>query len=163
MGTRDYDRSIVRLVLAMSVIAFLLAGCGGDGDVTVGDFEGSWEASSFTMTSAEDPEQSMDLVGLGASFLADVDAEGTIDGAVGIPAALGGPAELPLAATFVIEDQETLTVNFEPEIPPLLTSYTGPFELDGDTLTTTDENAVFDFGDGNPVAAIAVIVLQRTS
>ena len=80
-----------------------------------------------------------------------------------IPAALGGPAELPFAATLVIEDQETLTINFAQEIPPLITSYTGPFEFDGDTLTSTDENAVYDFGDGTLVASTAVIVLERRS
>ena len=155
-------RSVLRLAIVMSVVAALLAACGDD-DVTLADFEGSWEAASFTVTATENAEQNADVVGLGANFVAQVDGAGQLEGTVSIPAEMGGPLDLPFAATLVIEDQENLTIEFAQEIPPLLTSYTGPFEFEGDRLTSTDENAVYDFGDGNLVPATAVIVLERSS
>jgi hypothetical protein len=156
-------RLVLRLVMMVSVVAALLVGCGGDDDVTVADFEGVWEATSYSVTSIDDPALSVDVVELGAGFAAEADAEGNIEGVVAVPAALGGPADLPFAATFVLEDQETLSLLFAQELPPLLTSYSGPFDLDGDTLTSTDENAVYDFGDGNMTPATAVIIMTRDS
>ena len=148
------------VVLVALLVAGLASGCGGDDDVSTGDLEGSWVATSFTVTSRGEPAMSLDAVMLGATLEADVDAEGAVNGVLGVPEALGGPLDLPFQATFTIEDQDTMAVSFAEEIPPLLTSFTGPFTLDGDTLTLTDENAVFDFG-GGEVPATAVVVVTR--
>jgi hypothetical protein len=69
------------------------------------------------------------------------------------------PQTLPFNGTVALESQETVTVTFDQEFPPLLTSFTGPFSLEGNTLTLTDENAEFDFGEGlEPATAEAVFV-----
>lgn len=150
------------LLIGLMVTA-AVSGCGGDdADVSVGDFEGSWEATSFTITPADSPEFSLDAVAMGVTLEASVDDAGALTGVLEVPELLGGPATLDFGGEFVLEDQETLTLSFTPEIPPLLTSFSGPFTLSDDTLTITDENAVFDFGDGNgEVAVTAVVVVSR--
>jgi hypothetical protein len=140
----------------------LLAGCGDDDEIELGDFEGSWEATSFVVTAVDDPSLTLDVIALGADLTAETDADGGLEGRAVLPAAFGGQ-ELEFGARFVLEDQETLTVDFDPEIPPLLTDYTGPFTLEGDTMTLNDPNTAFDFGSGEAVPATADLVLVRTS
>ena len=80
-----------------------------------------------------------------------MDDAGNLAGTLTLP---GAPAPIEFDATFVLDDQETLTVTFEPEIPPLLIGFTGPFTLEGDTLTLTDESGTYDFGDGGGEVAV---------
>lgn len=131
-------------------------------EIEVSDFEGSWEASSYELTSQDDPSVTIDIIAAGAVLTAQTGSTGDLIGQVEIPEALGGPLTLDFAATFVLVDQETMTVTFDPEIPPLLTDFTGPFGLDETTMTLQDNDAVFDFGDGaGEVPAIAEVVLVR--
>lgn len=131
-------------------------------EIEVSDFEGSWEASSYELTSQDDPSVTIDIIAAGAVLTARTGSTGDLIGQVEIPEALGGPLTLDFAATFVLVDQETMTVTFDPEIPPLLTDFTGPFGLDETTMTLQDNDAVFDFGDGaGEVPAIAEVVLVR--
>lgn len=133
------------------------------GEVVVADFNGAWEAASFVVTSQDDPSVTLDVIALGVVLTADADVDGNITGQAEVPEAFGGPITLDFTATFEVVDQETMAVAFVPNIPPLLTSFTGPFTFDGETLTITDENAVFDFDDGNgEVPAIAVTTLVTT-
>ncbi len=133
-------------------------------DVVVADFEGSWEAASFVVTSQDDPAVTLDVIALGVALAAGADADGNVTGQAELPEALGGPLTLDFAGVFDVVDQETMTVSFDPDIPPLLTSFTGPFTFDGQTLTIVDENTVFDFDDGNgEVTATAVTTLVMTS
>lgn len=133
-------------------------------DVVASDFEGAWEAASFVVTSHDDPSVTLDVIALGVALTAEVDPEGNISGEAGVPEGLGGPLTLGFAGTFDVVDRETMSVAFVPEIPPLLTSFTGPFMFDGQTLVIVDENAMFDFDDGNgEVPATAVTTLVRTS
>jgi hypothetical protein len=130
-------------------------------EVEVSDFEGSWEATSYAITSQADPSVTIDVIAAGAVMTAEADAEGGLTGEVDVPEALGGPLTLDFAATLVVVDQATMTVTFDPEIPPLLTNMTGPFVFDEPTVTLQDEDTVFDFGDGAgevPVAAQVVLV-----
>lgn len=132
--------------------------------VVVADFEGAWEAASFTVTSQDDPSVTLDVIALGVVLTADADADGNITGQAEVPEALGGPLALDFTATFEVVDQESMAVAFVPNIPPLLTSFTGPFTFDGETLTIIDENAVFDFDDGEgEVPAISVTTLVKTA
>ena len=128
--------------------------------IDVSDFQGSWEATSYEVTSKDDPSVTIDVIAAGAVLTAQTGPTGNLDGQVEIPEALGGPLTLDFAATFVLVDQETMTVTFDPEIPPLLTNFTGPFGLDETTMTLQDNDAVFDFGSGE-VPAIAEVVLVR--
>jgi len=131
-------------------------------EIDVSDFEGSWEATSYAITSKDDPSVTIDVVAAGAVLTAETDATGNLSGQVEVPEALGGPLTLDFAATFVLVDQETMTVTFNPEIPPLLTSFTGPFSVDETTMTLQDDGTVFDFGDGaGEVPATAEVVLAR--
>lgn len=129
------------------------------------DLEGSWAGTSFAIASKEDPALTIDVIALGATLTAEVDDAGNLKGLLSVPEALGGaPEPITFSASFAILDEETMATTFDEEIPPLLTSFTGPFSFDGDTFTITDEEAVFDFFDGNGlVAATAVTVLERSS
>lgn len=147
-----------------------LTGCSDNDDdggtapdlITVADLEGTWVASSYIVTSRADAAVFLDTIALGTQFTMVGDGEGGFTGTMELPEALGGPMTVPFGGTVVLEDQQTLTVNFDPEIPPLLTSFTGPFSLEEDTLTLNDEDAVFDFMDGNGlVPATATAVLDR--
>ena len=134
------------------------------GGVVVADFEGAWEAASFVVTSQDDPSVTLDVIALGVVLNADADVDGNITGQAEVPEAFGGPLTLDFTATFEVVDQESMAVAFVPNIPPLLTSFTGPFTFDGQTLTITDEYAVFDFDYGNgEVPAIAVTTLVMTT
>jgi hypothetical protein len=104
----------------------------------------------------------LDVIALGVVLTAGADAEGNVTGQAELPEALGGPVTLDFAMGFEVVDQETMAVSFDPEIPPLLTSSSGPFTFDGQTLTIVDENAMFDFDDGNgavPVTAVTTLVM----
>lgn len=130
-------------------------------EISLSDFEGTWEGASYTVTSVDDPALTVDLVAAGATLTGVTDTSGNLTGQLVLPESLGGPMTFDFTASIVIVDEDTLTATFVPEIPPLLTSFTGPFTLDGDTLTLTDEDAAFDFADGNgavPVVAEAVFV-----
>lgn len=154
---------VVTVAVLVSVLAVLAAACGGDDDdVTLADFEGVWTGVSYTLTANDDPSLSVELISMGATITFDTDDSGNASGTFGVPEAFGGPLELPVQATFELDDQDTMTITFEEELPPLLTSYTGPFELDGDTMTLTDENASFELTEGaGPVPVTAVAVFDR--
>lgn len=128
------------------------------------DFEGFWEAASYTATSVTNPETSIEAVGLGASYDFDVDATGSAIGNAFIPAALAGQdtSFTDFAASFVLMYQDTMMIAFDPVQPPFLVNAHGSFTLEEDELTLTDENAFFDFnGDQIPEPAISEIVLER--
>jgi len=135
----------------------------GDDEVSVSDFEGMWEATSYVVYPNDNPEASFDLVTMGAVLSVEADDSGNVTGDLEIPELIGGPMTLPFNAVFEIVDPQTLTVTFVEEIPPLLTSSTGPFTYEEDIMTITDNGALFDFEDGNgPVPATAVATLERS-
>jgi hypothetical protein len=148
-------------VMLLATVALLSVPCGDDDDdaaeettttteaeLSLSEFEGSWTASSYTVTANDDPTKTVDLVATGATLTGETDDAGNLAGTLTLPPPLGGPDPLTFDATFTLEDPETLTVAFDPEIPPLLTGFTGPFTLEADTLTLTDTSGTFDFGDG---------------
>jgi hypothetical protein len=128
------------------------------------DFEGHWEATGYTVTSVADPQTTLNTIDAGATFEFDVGADGTALVNAFIPASLAGEdltfTDIP--AAFQLEYQDTMTIAFTPEIPPLLTDTRGHFTLVGDDYTLTDEATFFDFG-GGVEPAIAVVEIERTS
>jgi|GEM_PF-3066198 len=128
------------------------------------DFEGFWEATSYTATSVANPAVSVEAIALGATYDFDVDASGEAVGNAFIPAALAGQdtSFTDFAASFVLMYQDSMMIAFDPIQPPFLVNAYGGFTLEDDELTLTDENALFDF-DGNqiPEPAVAEIVLER--
>ena len=111
------------LITCVAVIALLVAAataCGGDDDVSVADFEGSWDGTSYVLSANDNPEVEVDLVAMGAVLSVEADDSGNFTGDLEVPEALGGPMILPFNAVFELVDQETLKLTFVEEIPPLL-------------------------------------------
>ena len=128
------------------------------------DFEGHWEATSYTVTSKANPQLSINTITLGATFEFDVDDEGEALGEAYIPAELAGGQDTTFTdfpASFELIYQDTMMIAFNPQQPPFLTNTRGHFTLDGDVYTLTDTNAFFVF-DQAPEPAIAVVVLERS-
>jgi hypothetical protein len=128
------------------------------------DFQGHWEATSYTVTSKVEPMFSVDTIDSGATFEFEVDASGQAVGQAFIPAAFAGKdttfSDIP--AAFELIDQDSMMIEFTPEIPPFLTNTRGRFTLDGDDYTLTDSHTLFDFdGDMVPEPAIAVVEMER--
>jgi hypothetical protein len=129
------------------------------------DFEGHWEATGYTVISKTDPPDTINTIAFGAEFEFDVGADGTALGTALIPGAFTGGNDTTFTdvpAEFMLITQSTMTIAFDPEIPPFLTNTTGAFTLDGNTYTLIDDNARFNFGEGE-VDATAVVEMDRTS
>ena len=134
-------------------VAFLpcavLTGCGDDGTqpdvITLADFEGSWTAQMYKLTDATVPAISMEIISLGATFEWDVDDSGHFSGTTFLPAAIAGmDLDLDFQGTFTLIGQDSLTINFVPEVPPFLTETRAEFTLVGNTLTLIDGDETFD-------------------
>jgi hypothetical protein len=130
----------------------LLTGCGDDNGggephvITVADFEGPWMATLYRVTSADEPGTSMELISLGGAFGFDVNEAGEVAGRGFVPASVAGVTlELPVYGTLEVVSQDTISADFEPEIPPFLTDTRFAFTLDGDNLDLYAPDAEFDF------------------
>jgi len=140
----------------------LFTGCGDDDGggspklITVSDFEGSWLAASYKLTSSANSQISLDLVESGGAFSWDADDAGQFSGRGFIPASLAGVSlELEFQGAFDLITQDSVEVNFTPEFPPFLEDTRAGFTLVGETFTIIDENTLFDFdGDQTPEPAI---------
>jgi hypothetical protein len=162
----------MRFLKCMSALALLsvatLAGCGDDGTkpdlITVADFEGSWETLTYRVTNAAIPAVTLEIISMGASLEWDADDSGHFTGSAVIPAALAGQdLNLTVQGTFSLISQDSVAINFNPEIPPFLTQMRAEFELSGNVLTFLDENSEFDFDmDGNQEAAIFEGTFRRS-
>jgi hypothetical protein len=146
-------------VLALLPVV-LFTGCSDDGSkpdlITVADFAGSWETVTYRVTNSAIPAISLEIISLGAAMEWEADESGNFTGSAFIPAALAGQdLNMPVNGTFNLISQDSVVINFIPEIPPFLTQTRAEFELTGNLLTFKDENSTFDFdGDGNDEAAI---------
>ncbi len=138
-------------VLAAVLGAALVAGaCSSSDDIVIADFAGTWDATSYRVTSKADPAMAMDPILLGGTMTATVAADGAFTGSAVLPdPATMQPVAIPLAGNFILVDQESLTIDFVPDIPPFFTDETLAFRLSGDTLTLEDDDTGFDWdGDG---------------
>src|SRR6188472_1842703 len=113
-------RTMIRrgVVLCM---ALALAACGGDDDggfnPTVDDVAGSYSASAFTLTTGN---SDFDLLAIGASVTATLNADGTTTGRLQVPGGIGGAPAIDedLAGTWSLSGT---TVVFSPSASSLLT------------------------------------------
>ena len=114
-------------------LALALAACSDDGDdgfsPTVDDVAGSYTASVFTLTSGN---TDFDLLALGATVTATLDADGTTSGRLQVPSGVGGAPEVDedLAGTWSLSGT---TVTFTPSASTLLSDV--DFAVAPNTLT----------------------------
>ncbi len=118
-------------------LALAFAACGDDDDdgfsPTVDDVAGSYTASAFTLTSGNGD---FDLLALGATVTATLDADGTTSGRLQVPGGVGGaPAvDEDLAGTWSLSGT---TVTFSPSASALLSDVdfaVGPNTLTGEGI-----------------------------
>jgi hypothetical protein len=146
---------VLAAFLTASAPCLVLTGCGDDGTgpdlITLSDFQGSWTAQTYKLTDSAVPAVSMELISMGATFEWNVDDSGNFSGATFIPAVLAGQdLNLPFQGTFTLIGQDSVIVNFVPEIPPFLTQTRAEFTLAGNSLTLVDRDELFDLDqDGN--------------
>lgn len=148
---------------------FALNGCGDDDGtepelITLADFAGSWTAQTYRITNAAQLAPTLAIIGFGATFEWTVDNSGNFAGNVFEPTVLAGQdPDLNFQGRFTLVGQDSLIINFVPEIPPFLTQTRAWFEFTGDnTLTLVDRNTTFDFHrDDNREAAIFEGTLVR--
>jgi hypothetical protein len=129
-------------------MALALAACGGDDDdgfnPTVDDVAGSYSASAFTLTSGNGD---FDLLAIGASVTATLNADGTTTGRLQVPGVGGGGAiDEDLAGTWSLSGT---TVTFSPSASSLLTDV--DFAVGPGTLT----------GEGVYMGAVLLLVLTK--
>lgn len=124
--------------------------------LTYEDYAGTWEATSYKMTSVASPAVSIEIISMGATFYWDADDTGAFTGAMFLPAALAGEdMNVPFAGAFQLVGQDSAYVTFTPEVPPFLTETRAEFTVWGGTLNITDSSTTFDFDeDGTEEAAI---------
>jgi len=144
-----------------------LTACDDDGSgpdlLSIADFAGSWEATTYRLTHAQVPAITFEIISLGVTLEMDASASGTFTGSAFIPALLvGQDLDLDFGGAFSLIGQDSLVINFNPEIPPFLTQTRTEFQLVGNVLTLKDENTTFDFdSDGTEEAAIFEGTLTR--
>ncbi len=129
----------------------LFPGCGDDDGVepeliTIADFEGSWNCTSFIATSTADPQIQFNLVLLGGALSATVETDGSFVGSVTYPdPETLQPVTEQVSGVFSLVSQTEVRIEFDTEIPPILENDIVEFTLLGNTLTLHDDTSVFDF------------------
>jgi hypothetical protein len=129
-------------------LALAVAGCGDDDDgfnPTVDDVAGSYTATTFTATSGA---SEIDLLALGASVTATLEADGTTTGQLQIPGAgqNGETLQEDLAGTWTLNGT---TVTFSPSASTLISDV--DFAVGSNTLT----------GEGTFEGSLLLLVLTR--
>lgn len=160
-----------RLLLATVVMLTggVLGACSDDEPagpepLTVADLAGSWTATMYKATSASDSQVQFELITAGGSLTATVQADGSFTGEANVPNPLTQQlVTLPLAGTFSLPSQTTLSIDFTTEFPPFLEDTTVEFVLSGNTLVLHEDDTTFDFDfDDVPEAAIFDATLVRS-
>lgn len=141
MRTRIRGGAALMFVLA-------IAACGDDDEVfnpTVDDVAGSYTATTFTVTSGAGE---VDLLGIGASVTATLDADGTTTGRLLVPGAGegGGDLDEDLAGTWSLNGS---TVTFSQSNSTLISDV--DFAVGPNTLT----------GEGTFQGSLILLVLSR--
>lgn len=150
---RRFPRVVLSGIALCCAAALATASCSSsDDDITLADFAGVWDAVSYQVTSKDNPALSVDVIALGGSMVTTVDVDGRLVGTANIPdPSTGGMLTFPFAGAFILVDQETLIIDFQPDIPPYFTDETVHFDLSGDTLVLESPETGFDWdADGVP-------------
>ena len=140
-------RTVIRC--AALCLTLMLSACSDDDDdgfnPTVDDVAGSYSASAFTLTSGNGD---FDLLAIGATVTATLDADGTTSGRLQVPGGVGGQGALDedLAGTWSLSGT---TVTFSPSASSLITDV--DFAVGPNTLT----------GEGVYMGAVVLLVLTK--
>ena len=160
---RRFRKVVLPGLVLFVAVALFGAGCtSSDSDITIADFAGVWDAASYLVKSKDDPAMSMDPIALGGSMTATIDTGGRLTGTASIPDPARGMLTFPFAGQLTLIDQGTISIDFQPDIPPLLTDDTARFSLSGSTLVLENDNTTFDWdSDGTPDPSTFRIELRR--
>jgi hypothetical protein len=124
-------------VATMTVMA--LSACGDGTGVEESDFVGTWDATSLEYTNAADPNQTVDVIDLGATFVITMEADGTFSATITIP----GEVPEPMTGTWSVNLGDDFTIR-ETGVPGEMQF---DYSLSGNTLTIIGGDTHFDFGD----------------
>jgi hypothetical protein len=140
-----------RLNVLMGVLALVVAACGGDDpptgpDPSVAPFVGTWEATTFTVTSIDDPPEMRDLLSNG-SFTINVQPSGLYTATL-----LLGELEIVSDGVLILRPDGSNPCPASSEY-----SFSGPDQVTLRGPTCVDFNL-----DGTDEDAVALIVLMRS-
>jgi hypothetical protein len=148
-------RYLRRVLSPLVVLASLgvLGGCAADSSVAPEDtvfdrLAGSWRGTEFVVSSLADPSISMNLVEMGGGLDLDFTPAGAFSGSAVLPGAVAGLPGLitiPLSGVVKLVDEETLRIDFVPEVPPVFSTFTTTFTLDEHRFEIVDPGSSFDF------------------
>ncbi len=155
---------------ALLVAAALFSACDDTGTdpIVTADLAGSWEASSFRYTDAENSQLSLDIITQAQGSLdLDITSTGAFTGLVIIPGTT--PEEgVPVGGTLTVDGEAgTVFVDFNAATEPIFSDFTATFTLNEarTILTWTNPDTSFDFPDQidprGEVAAVLVVVLEK--
>ncbi|NIV94843.1 hypothetical protein GWN42_19135 [candidate division KSB1 bacterium] len=152
--------NINTLVLTLIFSFTVIMGCDGDNStgsngVTITDLVGTWTATKFEFTNEVDPDQKIDLIQLGGSFILNINSDGEFS------AILTVPGESPDTSSGTLRIQNG-TLFFDDDSSD---DVTAEFTLSRNTLTLTisADDAEIDFDDdGQDDPATLLIILQRS-
>jgi len=135
--------------------------------MTVADLAGAWFGSQFSISSQANPRVGIDVVAAGGTVTVAIQPSGTFSGTAAMPGFLIGTPQIgvvtvPMSGVFRLLGENTLRMDFIPEIPPLFVAMNTSFTYSGDVLTVTDPNTEFDFdNDGTGEPAVFQASLRR--
>lgn len=132
----------------------------------IADLAGDWRASEFAYTHAENPDIVAPIIFAGGTFDVTVQESGAFSATLGLPnQATGEVDQVPLSGTLVLEDDETISIDFDGQTEGLgFSDFSATYTLDEPILTWEADDVDFDFpGDGvdGEVAATLSVVLRR--
>jgi hypothetical protein len=144
----------LRNASALVLAALALTACGeSTTTVEIADLAGSWSATQFEYEDQSVPGFSVDAISdAGGTLNVTVQESGAFSGDLRIPGltvdGMGQTITVPVGGTFSINGS-TLSVDFDAatEALGLLVDFDASFDLNGDVLTFTTEDADFDFPD----------------
>lgn len=167
-----FDRLRRRNALPMVIAALLAAGLAAcdsgspmESDMmTLADLAGTWEVTSFSYTSNDNPAMAFGLIQAGGVSTLSIQPQGNFTGTILLPDAITGQGDmtLPISGIMRLVDVACIRIDFVPEIPPFFMAMETDFELRGNTLTIINTTSDFDFDqDGVPEPATLQVTAER--
>ncbi len=145
----------MKRTLALGLMAMSFAACSDSTGSVPAEFAGTWTASEFSATNANDPTQTFNFVDQDGSFSVTLRADGTFTQTQVVPG--GGGTETDSGTYSVSGSKLTFTDTSEDDDTETT------FVRNGDTMTVTWTANDFDWdGDGDEDPTNFRIVLNRS-